>query len=414
MGLNQLYSPKQQSVLKRAMTRDFFMLINHGAKRSGKTVLDNDIFLYELKRIRKAADKLKVATPQYILCGADLSSLQRNVLNELSNKYDLTFHFDKSNRFVLFGVTVCCFGHSKINDLGRIRGMTAWGAYVNEATVANRAVFAEIVSRCSAPGARIIMDTNPDRPSHWLKTDYIDRADGETICQYHWRLTDNTFLDDRYIESIKESTPSGMFYDRDILGAWVAAEGVVYPDFDRKIHYIHQKDCPEILHYFAGVDFGWEHPGAIVLMGEDADNNYYLLKEWSSQHRNIDDWIKIVKDEIQPRTGEITLYCDSARPDLINEMQCADLRARLAHKDVVAGIGEVATLFKTKKLFIIQENVQLFDKEIDTYVWKEGQDAPIKEHDDVLDALRYAIYSEKVENMEAAEFNQGSFLMLGI
>lgn len=414
MALNELYSPKQQQVLKRAMSRDFFMLINHGAKRSGKTILDNDLFLYELKRIRKEATKRGVAVPQYILCGSDLSALKRNVLNELSNKYDIEFKFDKANRFQLFGVTVCCFGHSRINDLGRIRGMTSWGAYINEATVSNRAVFAEIVSRCSAPGARIIMDTNPDRPSHWLKTDYVDKADGETIVQYHWRLTDNTFLDERYIQSIKDSTPSGMFYDRDILGAWVAAEGVVYPDFDRRVHYIHEKDVPEILHYFCGVDFGWEHPGAIVLMGEDADNNYYLLKEWSSQHRNINDWIKIVKEEIEPRTGELTLYCDSARPDLVNEMQCAELRARFAHKDVVAGIGEVATMFKTKKLFIVQENINLFDSEIDTYAWKEGQDAPIKADDDVLDALRYAIYSEKVEQLERAEFVTEGFMRLGI
>ena len=67
MALNDLYSPKQQQVLKRAMSKDFFMLINHGAKRSGKTILDNDLFLYELKRIRKEATKRGVAVPQYIL-----------------------------------------------------------------------------------------------------------------------------------------------------------------------------------------------------------------------------------------------------------------------------------------------------------------------------------------------------------
>ena len=237
-GINELYSDLQQKVLRFSVNNDFFMLINHGAKRSGKTIVDNDLFLLELKRVRKVADSQGVALPQYILAGADLSSIRRNVLNELTNKYGIEFHFDKSNRFNLFGVLVCCFGHSKINDLGRIRGMTAYGAYINEATVANESVFDEIKSRCSAPGARIIMDTNPDRPSHWLKRDYVDKADGKTIAQFHWRLTDNTFLTQRYIDSIKASTPSGVFYERDINGAWVAAEGVVYPDFDRDVHYI--------------------------------------------------------------------------------------------------------------------------------------------------------------------------------
>lgn len=412
MKLNKLYSQKQQEVINFAVNQDFFMLINHGAKRSGKTIVDNDLFLMELRRVRKRADALGVPLPQYILAGADLSAIQRNVLNELTNKYNIEFKFDKSNRFQLFGVLVCCFGHSKINDLGRIRGMTAWGAYVNEGTVANEQVFDEIKSRCSAPGARIVMDTNPDRPSHWLKRDYIDKADQKTIAQFHWKLTDNTFLDQRYIDSIKSSTPSGVFYDRDIDGRWVTAEGIVYPDFDRATHYISVDDVPEITKFWMGMDFGWEHPAAVVLFGESENGNTYILKEYSGQHRNIDDWISIVK-RVQKYTGQITIYCDSARPDLISDMQCADLCAVNARKDVIAGIGEVATMFKQKKLFVVRENVDLFDKEIDTYCWKDGADEPVKINDDVMDAVRYGIYSERVSRETAATYNDAKYLNKG-
>lgn len=406
MSLNNLYTKKQQDVLRYAMNHDFFMLINHGAKRSGKTVVDNDIFLYELRRVKAAADRAGVLLPQYILAGADLSAIRRNVLNELTNKYGLQFSFDKSNRFKLFGVLVCCFGHSKINDLGRIRGMTAWGSYINEVSIANPHVFDEIKSRCSAPGARLIMDTNPDRPSHWLKTDYIDKADGKTIKQFHWTLNDNTFLSQRYIDSIKASTPGGMFYARDINGEWVSAAGIVYPDFDPNVNYISAKDVPHITRYFCGMDFGWEHTGAIVLMGEDADGRLYLLREWSAKHRSIADWVRIVHEEIEPVTSRVTLYCDSARPDLINEMVCADLDARQARKDVVAGISTVATLFKTRKLFVVKENVKAFKTEIESYVWKEDEDAPVKENDDIMDALRYAVYSDKIDQEEAPRFNE--------
>ena len=202
MSLNDLYSPKQQEVLRFAMNNDYFMLINHGAKRSGKTVVDNDLFLHELKRVRKIADRNGIALPQYILAGADLGAIHRNILNELTNKYGLEYKFDRFNRFKLFGVQVCCFGHGKINDLGRIRGMTAYGAYINEATVSNPEVFNEIKSRCSGDGARLLIDTNPDNPMHWLKQDYINKADGKTIAEFHWKLTDNTFLSDRYKRGI--------------------------------------------------------------------------------------------------------------------------------------------------------------------------------------------------------------------
>ena len=57
------------------------------------------------------------------------------------------------------------------------------------------------------------------------------------------------------------------------------------------------------------------------------------------------------------------------------------------------------SLFKTNKLFILEDNVDIFKKEIYNYVWKSGKDEPIKSSDDVLDSLRYAIYSEsKVGN----------------
>lgn len=395
MSLNDLYSPKQQEVLRFAMNNDYFMLINHGAKRSGKTVVDNDLFLHELKRVRKIADRNGIALPQYILAGADLGAIHRNILNELTNKYGLEYKFDRFNRFKLFGVQVCCFGHGKINDLGRIRGMTAYGAYINEATVSNPEVFNEIKSRCSGDGARLLIDTNPDNPMHWLKQDYINKADGKTIAEFHWKLTDNTFLSDRYKRGIIDSTPSGMFTDRDINGAWVAAAGIVYPDFNERIHLVSVDKVPPIIRHFVGVDFGWEHYGVFCLFGAGIDGNIYLLKEWAAKHRSIDDWIAI-GHKIVDQCGDILFYCDSARPDLICEMQIGGLRAMNAIKDVVAGIGHVASLLKQRKLFVVKDNVSLFKEEIGVYAWKENADEPVKEMDDCMDATRYGVYSDKI------------------
>lgn len=395
MAIDRLYHPKQQEVLRRALQQDYFMLINHGAKRSGKTVVDNDLFLFELRRAKRNAAAAGIQNPQYILAASDLGSVHRNILNELSGKYGLEFQFDKYNRFSLFGVQVCCFGHSKINDLGRIRGMTAWGAYINEASVANEAVFDEIKSRCSGNGARLLMDTNPDRPDHWLKRDYIDRADGKTIVEYSWKLDDNSFLTDRYRDSIKASTPSGMFYDRAINGAWASADGMVYPDFDQTVHYIPFSQVPmdKIVRWFVGVDFGWEHYGAFVLIGKTEDGRYYLVQEWAAQHQHIDRWVEIARS-IKAQQGDIHFYCDGARPDYVQELRKAGIQAIYARKDVVAGISEVASLYKQRRLFIVQENAPRFAQEIYGYVWKPGADEPVKINDDVQDAVRYAIYSD--------------------
>lgn len=393
--LSDLYHKKQLEVMKFAMTNDYFMLINHGAKRTGKTILDNDLFLYELRRVRDIADKLNIPLPQYILAGADLGAIQRNVLNELTNKYDIEFKFDKHNRFILLGVQVCCFGHSKINDLGRIRGMTSFGAYINEGTMANEEVFNEIKARCSGEGARILIDTNPDQPEHWLKVNFIDKADGKVIQAYHYELDDNTFLSYRYRDNIKASTPSGMFYDRDIKGLWVSAEGIVYKDFRKDVHYISPSKLKDInfVKYFAGVDWGYEHFGSIVVIGKDDKGNLYLLREYSKQYEEIDYWVKIAK-EVKQTYGNIIFYCDSARPEHVQRFKREGIRAQNADKAVLSGIEVVAKGFKTKTLFVVEDEVDLFKKEIFMYAWNKKTGEPIKLWDDVLDALRYAIYTE--------------------
>lgn len=395
--ITDLYHEKQIKVLKYAMNEDYFMLINHGAKRTGKTILNNDLFLFELRRVRDIANKLNIPLPQYILAGADLGAVQRNVLNELTNKYEIEFKFDKHNRFILFGVQVCCFGHSKINDMGRIRGMTSYGAYINEGTMANEEVFNEIKARCSGEGARILVDTNPDQPEHWLKTNYIDKADGKVIQSYHFKLDDNTFLTDRYKDNIKAATPTGMFYDRDIEGLWVSAEGIVYKDFRKEKHYIKSKDLKDInfVKYFAGVDWGYEHPGAIVLLGKDDKGDIYLLEEHSKQHEEIEYWVNIAK-EIKSRYGNISFYCDTARPEYIKRFKKENIKAKNADKAVLAGIGAVARLIKTEKLKIVEDKVDLFKKEIFMYAWNKTTGEPIKVWDDVLDALRYAIYTQSI------------------
>lgn len=401
--LNNIYTPKQIEILKVCRTTDWFMLVNHGAKRSGKTQLDNDLFLQELMRVKGTADSLGIDTPQYILAGYTLGNIQDNILTELSNKYGFEFKFDKYNNFTLFGVKVIQTSHGSLSGLGRIRGMTAFGAYINEASLANQEVFDEIKARCSGPGARIIADTNPDHPEHWLLNDYI-KSQASGIMNFHFHLDDNTFLDERYIREIKATTPRGMFYDRGINGAWVSGDGVVYPDFDQNVHVITLGQAKRIVfdRYLAGVDWGWEHFGAIVVIGVKGAS-YYVIEEYAAQHKYIGEWINVAKGIIR-RYGNIPFYCDPARTEHIAAFQNAGIRAFLANNRVLSGIEEVATLMANKQFFIVYEQCPRFREEIYKYIWKKNTGEPLKENDDVLCAIRYGIHSDKtVSTIETPE-----------
>lgn len=169
MALADVYSKKQIEVLNQTVNQDWFIALLHGAKRSGKTKINNDLFLFELRRVRKIADRENIKEPMYILAGVSSATIQKNVLQELYNMYNINPKFDKHGNFKLFGVKVVQAYTGNISGVGAVRGMTAFGAYINEASLAKQEVFAEIVSRCSGTGARILGDTNPDNPEHWLK-----------------------------------------------------------------------------------------------------------------------------------------------------------------------------------------------------------------------------------------------------
>ena len=396
--LTNIYTEKQVQIINITQNQDWFMLINSGAKRSGKTVLNNDLFLMELMRVKQLAKQDGISEPMYILGGVSSGTIQKNILQELFNKYNLEPKFDKYNNFKLFGVKVVLARTGNIGGVGSIRGMTSYGAYVNEASLANPSVFQEIVSRCSGTGARIICDTNPADPEHWLKKKYIDNK-SEGVLHFHFTLEDNTFLNKRYIEEIKAITPSGMFYDRDILGLWVTAEGVVYPDYDRNRHSISAEDVPPIRKYYAGVDWGYGHYGSIVILGEAEDGSVYIVDGDAQQHKEIDYWVEKANEFIL-KYGDMDFYADSARPEHVMRFYRENINVYNARKEVIAGIEEVAKRWKNDTLFYVQGSIPRFEEEIYRYKWKpkSTQDVIMKEYDDVMDAIRYAIYSEKMAN----------------
>lgn len=407
MSLKNIYSLKQIEVLKRSKEEDWFLLINHGAKRAGKTQLNNDLFINELRRIGRRAKNQGVNNPMYILAGVSSKTIYTNVLHELTDKYGIEFKFDKYGTFTMFGVKIIQAYTGTIAGLGNIRGMTAFGAYINEASLANEEVFSEIISRCSGEGARIICDTNPDHPEHWLKKKYIDNP-SKNIIDFRFTLTDNTFLSERYMTNIIETTPSGVFTDRGIHGLWTIGEGAIYSDFNDKVHMVNYVDIPfdEITKYYSGVDWGYEHYGSIVVIGESDDGRKYLVKEYAEQHQDIDYWVEKAKEVTEKYGDKIPFYCDSARPEYVARFRQEGFQAYNASKSVVPGIEMVAKGFKENTLFIAKEEGIKFINEIYQYMWNPKTGEPVKEHDDVLDSVRYAIYTNmKMGNRRTTNYS---------
>lgn len=389
-------------MLQSYLNDDWKYLILNGAVRAGKTVIDNYLFLLELKRIKQLAEKEKEPHPQYILAGYSSNSIYTNVISSIENQFGIVMNTDRHGHYHLFGVDIVPAYTGSVRGIGAIRGMTSYGGYINEASLATHEVFQEIVQRCSVESARIICDTNPSTPTHWLKTDYIDNHDPKArIKSFSFTIDDNTFLSKDYVEALKAATPKGMFYDRSILGQWVTGEGIVYRDFDKGTMLINE--APKNLEYYCGVDWGFAegHENVITVFGDDPDTDItYLLDIYSSTGKYIDYWVDIAQ-QIQEKYGYgINFWCDSARPEYVSYFQQNGILARNSDKSVMDGVEYCSSRIKLDKFRVLQSCAKPFLDDVYQYVWDPVKGVPKKEHDNVMDSFRYAVFNQhkKVDN----------------
>lgn len=96
-------------------------------------------------------------------------------------------------------------GAADVRAEDKIRGMSLSGVYCDEITLLPKGFFAMLLSRLSAPGAKLIGTTNPDSPEHWLKRRYLDRAEELDLYTEKFLIDDNEFLSAEFVDNLKKN-----------------------------------------------------------------------------------------------------------------------------------------------------------------------------------------------------------------
>lgn len=143
----KILTKKQQHVLYSYFHDDWKYLILAGAKRAGKTYINNFIFLYEIRGIAKLAAAKNDPHPLYFLVGFSSNTIYTNVISTLASQFGLEIKTDRHGHYHLFGVDIVPAYTELLRGMYSVRGMTSYGASVNEASLAVYDVFQEIVSR---------------------------------------------------------------------------------------------------------------------------------------------------------------------------------------------------------------------------------------------------------------------------
>jgi PBSX family phage terminase large subunit len=350
----------------------------------------------------------------FLMAGKTLMTLKRNVLEPLRDVFEGNFTYSLTKKeATLFGRRIYLEGVSDARSEGKIRGLTLDGAYCDELSLFEEDFFKMLLSRLSKHGAKLIATTNPDHPNHWLKRDYLNAA-GLDLLDVKFTLDDNIYLDKKYIESLKKEY-TGMYYDRFILGLWVAAEGRIYTEFDKEKHVLSEKEMQRrfkqepLLFTVVGVDYGGNRSASVFsLVGFDRGfRNVYLLREhYDKQNKSAESLIQDFTHKIAQWREEFpplkTVYCDSAEQLLVKSFRNAvTIEVKNALKRPInQRIAMLCRLISAER-FYVNESCVKFIEAVENAVWDNksgavtgGKDARLDDGSvniDSLDAFEYAI-----------------------
>ena len=329
MSSKLTFTQKQQELLSMFKHNKLHRLnLLEGSVRSGKTWISLILWAFWIANRPKSH--------LYLMTGKTLQTLKRNCLlplQEMVGENNFTFSIN-AKEGKLFGRKIMLEGANDAQSEHKIRGITLGGAYADELTLYPEDFFVMLLSRLSVSGAKFIGTTNPDRPNHWLKVNYMDKSDVDMLC-IKFLIDDNTTLDKEYIESIKKEY-QGVFYERFILGCWVSAEGCIYTAFaNNKSSFIITEPPKDIMITTIGFDFGGNnsaHAGCCTGITKGYNEvitlDEYYRKEIISPEVLISDICDFIV-QVQRKYRCYDAYFDNAETTLIQGVKQAVQRRRI-------------------------------------------------------------------------------------
>jgi len=270
---------------------------------------------------------------------------------------------------------------------------------------------------------QLIADTNPSTPTHWLKA----RADRGRTVLLESRHTDNPVLYDddgqltgrgaAYLTKLDGLTGPRRMRLKD--GLWVAAEGVIYDDYDPAVHLVDRFRPPNDWTRWWSVDFGYTNPFALGWWAQDPDGRLWLYREIYQTRRLVEDHARaalkaVTKDghwrEPRPRA----IICDHDAEDRATLERHLGMSTSAAHKAVTPGIQAVQARLRPAgdgeaRLHLMRDAVLERDDELSEakkptstaeefpgYIWdtragKPPKETPLKEDDHGMDQTRYVV-----------------------
>jgi PBSX family phage terminase large subunit len=329
------------------------------------------------------------------------------------HRQDQEYRYPNGSRIVVAGM----------NDPEKIKSTEYDFIYVNEGTEVSQDEYEILTTRNRngvMPYQQIIVDANPDAPKHWLNL----RADTSAMVRLLSKHEDNPSITEAYLSKLDQLT--GVRYKRLRLGLWVAAEGMVYENWDHDQHVVKSNfHIPRAWKRWIAVDFGYTNPFVSQWWAQDPESGaLYLYREIYHTKRLVQDHAHDMFElSLQEKIEAVITDHDAEDRATLSahwhaRHQCpgdglSHVSTTAADKDVSTGLEMVNARISANSLFIVRDSLVELDhelkeaglptdtvSEIEGYVWdttvneKLGiihKEHPQKRNDHGMDAMRYLV-----------------------
>ena len=390
------FSPKQRKVLTwwrpGSPDQDRQAIICDGAVRSGKTLCTGlSFFSWGMCSFHQKS---------FALCGRTISSLQRNLLDELIPLLEgmgLRCEQKRSKNLLTVSLgrrrnTFYLFGGKDEGSAALIQGITLAGALLDEAALMPRSFVEQTAARCSVQGSRLWFSCNPESPAHWFYREWVLKAEEKNALRLPFTMEDNPGLSPE-VRQRYQTMFQGAFYRRFVLGEWVAAEGLIYDFFDES--FLQNPPGEGLENWHISVDYGTVNPTSMGLWGW-RNGVWYRVAEYyydarRERRQKTDEEYAADLERLAGGRTVTAVVADPSAASFCETLRRKGWRVRRADNEVLSGIRLTARLLKEKKL-VICRGCGDAAREFSLYRWEEredGQDRPKKEHDHAMDEIRY-------------------------
>lgn len=263
----------------------------------------------------------------------------------------------------------------------------------------------------AAPWRQIVIPTNPDAPTHWIKRRLID---GGEATVYFSKASDNFHNPADYQQWL--ATLSGVDYQRLVEGKWVQASGLVYdvwsdgpPDGNVTEEAEYLPDGGPVIW---GADDGYSgkldpKTGLYTAASHPRVFGLYQLRHSGQICRFAESYAVAMLSEAHIAqvlgmgypTPEYAVV-DKSAAELKGRLLAADIYTRNSPSDVAESIKELRRALAPdtngRRRVLVHPRCRIFRAEMASYRYDDSG-KPIKEHDHGPDECRYVAWAHRYE-----------------